>query len=246
MSFAIIWPFFISPIIGFLIGGFPTAYIVCKSVVGIDPREYGSGSVSTRNTIRIAGLWPWGTITFSVDIIKGALAVAIVEYLIAPIVETSSEGFYTQFYVILCAIAAVAGHCWMPYLGFKGGKGLGTCLGLFVYIYWPAAIFWMLAVFIMIRISGFSGIGSCWALIFISPFWYLIDTISASMGLTDLFIAFWPHIYFTDGQLGWPFILLYALGLWLVVTIRHFPEFRKIKRGEAKSWNSLKTSEMLK
>ncbi|MHA1308369.1 MAG: glycerol-3-phosphate acyltransferase, partial [Candidatus Heimdallarchaeota archaeon] len=62
MSFANIWPFFVSPLIGLLLGSFPTAYIVTKLVAGVDPREFGSGSVSTRNTIRAAGLWPWGAV----------------------------------------------------------------------------------------------------------------------------------------------------------------------------------------
>ncbi|NHJ40460.1 MAG: glycerol-3-phosphate acyltransferase, partial [Asgard group archaeon] len=123
MSINEIWPFIVSPIIGFLLGGFPTAYIVTKLVTGIDPREFGSGSVSTRNTIRAAGLWPWGTIVYGVDATKGMLAATLVEYAIP-------NTDYTEYYVILAAVFAVVGHCWMPYLGFKGGKGLGTYVGL--------------------------------------------------------------------------------------------------------------------
>ena len=245
MSFANIWPFIVSPLIGWLIGSIPTAYIVSKSVAGIDPREFGSGSVSTRNTIRAAGLFPWGAITFSVDVVKGAFAAAIVEYLIAPL--SDNPLLFTEYYVILCSLAAVAGHCWMPYLKFQGGKGLGTFLGLFFYIYWPTAFFWILIMFTLIRVSGFSGIGSCWAAVFISPFWYLMDVISESLGATgNMPAGFWPHIYLQDGSLGWQFILLYALSMWIILTIRHIPEFQKIKRGEVQSWSSLKTSEMLK
>ncbi len=57
---SLVWQFFVGPIIGLAMGGFPTAFIVSKLVAGIDPRKFGSGSVSTRNTIRAAGFWPWG------------------------------------------------------------------------------------------------------------------------------------------------------------------------------------------
>lgn len=248
MSFANIWPFFVAPIIGFAIGGFPTAFIVVKSVTGIDPRKFGSGSVSTRNTIRAAGLWPWGAVTFMTDITKGMLACAIVEYLISPLVRDSASPDYTEFFVILCGLTAVASHCWMPYTGFKGGKGLGTFGGLLFYFYWPTTLLWpFIALFVMIRLTGFSGFGACWSALFISPFWYLIDTIGRAVGpLDNLPIAFWPHEYFADGEMGWSFILLYALGMWLILTLRHIPEFGRIKRGEAQVWKSLKTTEMLK
>ena len=245
MLFGNIWPFIVSPIIGWLIGSFPTAYIVSKTVAGIDPREFGSGSVSTRNTIRAAGLFPWGAITFSVDVVKGALAAAIVEYLIAPLSDDPLT--FTEFYVIICAVAAVVGHCWMPYLGFKGGKGLGTYAGLFFYIYWPLAVWWFIMLFVMIKLSGFSGIGACWGAALIAPFMYFIDLIAGLGTFTyGLPLAFWPHVYFADGAMGWPFILLYAFGMFLVLVLRHIPEFRKIKRGDAEVWQSLKTTEMLK
>nr|NHJ87509.1 glycerol-3-phosphate acyltransferase [Asgard group archaeon] len=215
MSFANIWPFIVSPLIGLLIGSFPTAYLVCKLVAGIDPREFGSGSVSTRNTIRAAGLWPWGAITFGVDGVKGMFAAAIVEYLISPLSDDPTT--FTEYYVILCSFAAVAGHCWMPYLKFKGGKGLGTYVGLLFYFYWPVAFFWIICLFLLIKLSGFSGIGACWAATLISPFLYMID-VFAGMGSFTFGLpgAFWPHIYYTDGALGWQFILLFALGMWLI------------------------------
>ncbi len=244
MSFTIIWPFIVSPIIGLLIGSFPTAYIVSKLVAGIDPREFGSGSVSTRNTIRAAGLWPWGAITFGVDGTKGMIAAAIVEYLISPL--SGDPGTFTEYYVMLAAILAIVGHCWMPYLKFQGGKGLGTYAGLLFYFYWPTAFVWIFFLFAMIKLSGFSGIGACWAATFVTPFWYLIDLfVPGSSFKFGLPAAFWPHTYFMDG-LGWQFILLYALAGWLVLVLRHIPEFKKIKRGDAEAWKSLKTSEMLK
>jgi len=238
-----IWPYFISPLIGLLAGSFPTAYIISKSVVDIDPRKFGSGSVSTRNTIRAAGLWPWGAITFSVDVVKGMVAAAIVEYLIAPF----GAAVHREYYVILTAFFAVIGHCWMPYLKFKGGKGLGTYVGLLFYFYWPTAFFWVIMLFLLIRISGFSGIGAVWAATFITPFWYLIDLFVPTPNpfTFGLPAAFWPHEYFADG-LGWQFILLYALGSMVILLIRHLPEYQRIKRGEAQAWKSLKTSEMLK
>ncbi|NHJ47208.1 MAG: glycerol-3-phosphate acyltransferase [Asgard group archaeon] len=245
LSFDVIWPFIVSPILGFLIGGFPTAYIVTKLVTGIDPREFGSGSVSTRNTIRAAGLLPWGAIVYGVDVSKGMLAVAIIEYLIAP--ASGNPSLFTEYYVILAAVAAVAGHCWMPYLKFKGGKGLGTYAGLLFYFYWPTVFFYILMLFALIRLSGFSGTGATWAATFISPFWALIDLFVGSpsafrFGLPG---AFWPHEYLMDG-LGWQFILVYVLSMWLILVLRHIPEFKKIRLGEAKSWQSLKGTEIMK
>ncbi|HUT81896.1 MAG TPA: glycerol-3-phosphate acyltransferase [Candidatus Bathyarchaeia archaeon] len=242
MLFNNLWPFFVAPIMGWLIGGFPTAYIVCKLVANIDPRKFGSGSVSTRNTIRAVGLWPWGALTYSVDAVKGMFAVAIVEYLIAPLTDTPI--ILTEYLVILTALASIVGHCWMPFLKFKGGKGLGTYVGILFYIYWPTAFFWIIFLFALIRISGFSGIGACWAATFISPFWFFIDLFfNPAKGLPG---AFWPHIYFQADGFGWQFILFYALVSWLLLLLRHLPEFKKIKQGDVKSWSSLKTTEMLK
>ncbi|MHA1220867.1 MAG: glycerol-3-phosphate acyltransferase [Candidatus Heimdallarchaeota archaeon] len=244
MSFDNIWPFIVSPLLGFLIGSFPTAYIVCKLVAGIDPREFGSGNVSTRNTIRAVGLWPWGAVTYSVDAIKGMVAAALVEYLIAPLADEAA--ILTEWYVMLAAIAAIAGHCWMPYLKFRGGKGLGTYVGLLFYFYWPTAFFWVIILFALIRLSGFSGTGACWGATLVAPFWILVDLFfnpSLRFGLPG---AFWPHIYIQDNGLGWQFTLVYAFASFLILLLRHLPEFKRIRLGDAKTWNSLKTSEMLK
>ena len=82
---SLVWQFFVGPLIGFLFGGFPTAYIICKLVKGIDPREFGSGSVSTRNVIRATGgFFPWGLVNGFTDMMKGAAACAIVEFAICP------------------------------------------------------------------------------------------------------------------------------------------------------------------
>ncbi|MGC9778435.1 MAG: glycerol-3-phosphate acyltransferase [Candidatus Heimdallarchaeota archaeon] len=76
----VVWQFFVAPLIGIVLGGFPTAFIICKAVKKIDPREFGSGSVSTRNVIRAAGFWPWGLLNGAIDFMKGAIACVIVEF----------------------------------------------------------------------------------------------------------------------------------------------------------------------
>ena len=178
---SIIWPFFVAPLIGLLLGSFPTAYIVVKLVAGVDPREFGSGSVSTRNTIRAAGLWPWGALTFSVDVIKGMIAAAIVEYLIAPL--SGEPGTYTQFYVIICAIAAVAGHCWPVFAQFRGGMGMATAGGCALAIFPFGIVLGLLVLIPLMLIIKHSARASLITGILLAPVFYLFGERGIPVGL---------------------------------------------------------------
>jgi len=236
---SLVWQFFVGPIIGLAMGGFPTAFIVSKLVAGIDPRKFGSGSVSTRNTIRAAGFWPWGAIVGTTDFLKGAAACAIVEFTFGwshPNVD---------YIVVLTGLAAIAGHCWMPYLGFKGGKGLATMAGVTVFFYWPIGLLiFPILIGLLSLLSGFSGIGAVWGVSFISPLFFLIDEIGPPM-FRALFI---PHdlTFLADNLYGFAFSLLYGLGVLLIILLRHLPEFKKIKSGDAEVWSKLTRKDMMK
>ncbi|MHA1557715.1 MAG: glycerol-3-phosphate acyltransferase [Candidatus Heimdallarchaeota archaeon] len=235
---SIIWQFFVAPIIGLLLGGFPTSFIVCKLVKGIDPREFGSGSVSTRNAIRAAGFWPWGMMVGATDLVKGAVACAIVEYALA------RNHPYLDYLVVLTALAAVAGHCWMPYLGFKGGKGLATMAGTLIFFYWPVGpLIFPLLIVLLSRLSGYSGVGSVWGVSFITPIFFILDLIGPGTQIIQPF----PHSYLADASgYGIPFTILYGFGILAIILLRYLPEFKKIRAGEAKVWTTLKPDDVMK
>ncbi|MCF2144518.1 MAG: glycerol-3-phosphate acyltransferase [Candidatus Heimdallarchaeota archaeon] len=235
---SLVWQFFVGPLIGFLLGGFPTAYVICKLVKGIDPREFGSGSVSTRNVIRATGgFFPWGLVNGFTDMMKGAAACAIVEFAICP----SHPNL--EYIVVLTALAAVAGHCWMPYLGFKGGKGLGTMAGTLLFFYWPMSpLIFPILIGLLSLLSGYSGVGSVWGVSFISPFFFIIDLIGPSMQIVQPI----PHPFLTDGTYGIAFTIVYGFGIILVILLRYLPEFKKIRSGEAKRWTKLTSSDVMK
>ncbi|MBN1330346.1 MAG: glycerol-3-phosphate acyltransferase [Candidatus Heimdallarchaeota archaeon] len=235
---SIIWQFFVAPLIGAAIGGIPTSFIICKLVKGIDPREFGSGSVSTRNAIRAAGFWPWGLMVGAFDLIKGAGACAIVEYALA------RNHPNLDYLVVLTALAAIASHCWMPYLGFKGGKGLATMGGTLMYFYWPVGPFiFPLLIVLLSLLSGFSGIGSVWGVSFISPIFFILDLIGPGTQIIQPF----PHSYVLDVDgYGIPFTIVYSFGVLFIILLRYLPELKKIKSGEAKTWSKLNSAEVMK
>lgn len=116
-------------ILGYLLGSFPSAYLFGRLLgAGKDIRVTGSGNVGGMNALRNVGPAA-GIATALVDVGKGLLAVYL------------ASRFGTWAYTALWAgVAAVAGHNFMLFLGFKGGKGLGTTLGSFIYLAWPVVV----------------------------------------------------------------------------------------------------------
>jgi glycerol-3-phosphate acyltransferase PlsY len=116
-------------VLAYLIGSVPTAVWISKSFFGIDIRDYGSGNAGATNTFRVLGS-KWGTVVMVVDIIKGIAATSL--YILLP--------YYTQHQVELqrtnlmigLGLAAVVGHIYPLWAGFKGGKGVATLLGMAV------------------------------------------------------------------------------------------------------------------
>jgi acyl phosphate:glycerol-3-phosphate acyltransferase len=104
-------------IAGYSIGSIPFGYIAGK-IRGIDIRKEGSGNIGSTNVSRVLGK-KTGIIVQVLDIAKGALPVVIAQMLK---LDTPV--------VILCGLASICGHNWTIFLGFKGGKGVNTSLGV--------------------------------------------------------------------------------------------------------------------
>ena len=102
---------------GYLLGSFPTGYLVGKALKNKDVRTYGSGRIGAANVLRIMGFGPF-VFVFFVDFAKGfAPAWAAGQLFAIPFAQES------------IALATLVGHSWSIFIGFSGGRGVATGLG---------------------------------------------------------------------------------------------------------------------
>lgn len=147
--------------IAYLLGSIPNAVWIGKAFFGKDVRDYGSGNAGATNVFRVLGKGP-GTVVLLLDILKGFLAAKLVigyEYFQNS--EISQIGEYQKVNLMLgYGMAAVLGHLFPIFAGFRGGKGIATLGGLIIAInYWIALI--AIGLFLVILFSTrFVSVGS--------------------------------------------------------------------------------------
>jgi glycerol-3-phosphate acyltransferase PlsY len=108
-------------LVSYLLGSIPTAYIVVKRLKRVDVRTVGSGNVGATNVVRAAGAKA-GAFVFLMDVAKGLAAVCVVAPWMIPSVSPLMR--------LGCGVAAVLGHSFPVFLGFRGGKGVATTIGV--------------------------------------------------------------------------------------------------------------------
>ena len=114
--------------LGYLLGSMPNGYLAGRWLKGIDLRDCGSGSTGATNVLRNVGKGP-ALVVFLLDVGKGALAVLL------------AKSFGLNDWVqVLAGLAALAGHIWPVWLGWKGGKAVATGLGMFLGLAWPVGL----------------------------------------------------------------------------------------------------------
>lgn len=129
--------FFIFLVIAYLAGSIPFGVIIGKKIRNIDIREHGSKNTGATNAIRVLGKGLGFTVLF-LDIFKGFLPVMISHYFLKNV-----------NYEMIIGIAAILGHTFSPFIGFKGGKGVATSLGVFLFFV-PEVIGSLVLIFILI------------------------------------------------------------------------------------------------
>jgi len=107
-------------LIAYLLGSFPTAYIIGKWRKGVDIREVGVGNMGAANVFREIGPWE-GILCWAGDVAKGSAAI-----LVAQTLGVSPP------WVFAAGVAALLGHSFPVYIGFRGGKGAATTMGIFL------------------------------------------------------------------------------------------------------------------
>jgi acyl phosphate:glycerol-3-phosphate acyltransferase len=154
----------------YLLGSVASAVWIGKMLYGIDVRQHGSGNAGATNVIRVLG-YKAGIPVMLFDVFKGWLAVQIAVWI--PIPGLSTE---MMIYIrIAMALAAVLGHVFPVFAGFKGGKGVGTIAGVGISLF-PLAILLVLVVFIVVlAITHFVSLSSILAsLAFPLVVWFVL------------------------------------------------------------------------
>lgn len=123
----------VSTILAYLIGGIPFAVII-SYIKKINIMEVGTRNPGAANVFRQVGK-TWGITVWGLDTAKGAGAMAIAARLLTPrYIVTQETHPMDSFFIAIAGIAAFCGHCWSPWLKFRGGRGVATAGGIFLYI----------------------------------------------------------------------------------------------------------------
>jgi len=157
----------------YLIGSIPTALIVGKLIFGVDIREHGSKNPGATNTLRVLGKKS-AVFVLIIDIAKGALAASLPMYF-----NLDAEPLYFGF-------AAVVGHCFPIFAGFKGGKAIATTAGALLIANFYLLVIAYVAFFLVIFLTKYVFIGS----ISVGISMLIYSLVSSKLELELIFIFF--------------------------------------------------------
>ena len=115
-------------VLAYLLGSFPSGYLAGRWLKGVDIRTLGSGSTGATNVLRQIGKGP-ALVVFLIDVLKGTAAVLLAKAL----------GF-NDWWVVASGLAALGGHIWPIWLGWRGGKAVATGLGMLLGLAWPVGL----------------------------------------------------------------------------------------------------------
>lgn len=189
----------------YLLGAIPFGLIFSK-MVGVDVRQEGSRNIGATNVSRVLGK-KLGLLTLICDMLKGYLPM----YIASRYLPDSEQ---KELLICLCGIMAVLGHMFSVYLGFKGGKGVATGLGVFFFLSPPATGISLIVFIAAVAFSGFVSVGSLLAAGLI-PLWLWL--LGAS-----------------------PVVIATAAVVATLIWIKHYENITRLLQGREKSWKKEK------
>jgi acyl phosphate:glycerol-3-phosphate acyltransferase len=194
--------------LSYLLGATPTSYWVGRAFHGIDLRDHGSSNLGATNAFRVMGA-KWAVPVVLVDVAKGSIPV----WLFADIAGVGFE------WALGFGAAAIAGHIFSVWVGFKGGKGVATSAGVFLAIA-PWAVLGSFVVWLLLALpTGYVSLGS----------------IGAALTL-PVFVAFAPHE-------GGAYVLWFTAALAVFVTWAHRSNMRRLLDGTENRFGKRKARE---
>ena len=181
----------LAAVLGFACGSVPFGLLLTRAAGLGDVRQIGSGSIGATNVLR-TGRKGLAAGTVLLDAAKGALPV-----LLAAHFWPGAEG--------VAAVAAVAGHCFTPWLGFRGGKGFATAAGVLLALAWPAMLACAAIWAVTLAVSRISSVSS------------MLCVIAAPL-------VAWA--------MGYPAIIAPLIAIAAIVLVQHRANIGRLMRGE--------------
>ena len=189
----------------YLVGAVPFGLLLSRSS-GIDIRTQGSCNIGATNVARLLGK-KMGILTLLLDVGKGFFPMFVTALIIG-------DGQGRNLIIALSGAATVVGHMYPVYLGFKGGKGVATGLGVFLYLAPLSVLFSLLLFIVAVALSGFVSLGSL---------------------LASAAIPLW---LFLLGEATWKILLSAFIGI--LIWFKHVPNIKRLLAGTEKSWKKRK------
>jgi glycerol-3-phosphate acyltransferase PlsY len=219
-------PIFVFLLLAFLTGCVPFAYIFVRRMRGMDIRTQGSGNVGATNASRVLGR-KWGIVILLLDTLKGVVAAWFLPWVLGLMAGWSAFGSAAYYFdalttpgvQLLMGLAAFLGHCYNPFLRFKGGKGVATALGVFLIVSWKATVLTAVVCLAIIAATRLVSVASIVAAILLP----------AAM-LTFQLIAKGPKVPWFE-RVNWQVLAMTVL-ISVVVVIRHRANIKRLLVGK--------------
>lgn len=192
----------LAALLSYLLGAIPFAYLLGKAR-GVDIRTRGSGNIGATNIGRILGR-QYGYLTFFLDAAKGAIPVLAAGLLGK---RLGWEWGGSRGLMAICGASAIAGHVWPVFLGFRGGKGVATTIGVAGVLSWPATLIglvvWLLGAYLLRYV--------------------FLGSVLFALTLPISYLLLYRERAWTED----PAVILLLAGVAVLVAVRHRSNFRR-------------------
>ncbi len=218
------------PLVAFLLGSIPFGLIIAKAK-GVNIRDHGSGNIGATNVLRVIGK-KYGLSCLLLDALKGFIPVMLAINLIQiagkntgllhvggldsfALVLPAAEQFKGQLVHVLTALAAVLGHNYSPWVGFKGGKGIATSAG----------------VLLALMPAGIGLLALVWLIVFALSRYVSLASIVAAAALPLITIyGSWFHGRIADGTWNKP-LFCFSLVIAILAIWKHQTNIQRLLAG---------------
>jgi len=211
-------------VLSYLVGSIPTSVMLSKWGHGFDIRTQGSGNAGGTNVFRILG-WKAGLFVTLFDIGKGVVATTIVARLfLDPTLPFNNRTPFDDFTVlqVICGSAAVLGHIWTVFAGFRGGKGIATGAGILIGIA-PTEFAISVGVFLIVLIA-----------------WKYVSLSSLSAAVAFPATLFVRYNIFGEQIQSYKTLIIFSLGVSILLIYSHRKNIKRLIEGTEKKITSFR------